>query len=127
MLQLLALAAVLAQAPVPDPGAAFAHVGPTPPPHGYPAIKSFSISTTQIRPGRAVHGDVIVTDNVNYVEARVDYRAVAMHEEAPGRFSLTYTVPWWLPPWLRHGYTLQIIARSVDGVETSRSIPITVR
>jgi hypothetical protein len=123
--QLLALVVVLNQAP--EPGAAYAHVGPTPPPHGYPAIKSFTISTTQIRPGHAVHGDVVTSENVHYVEARVDYREVAMHEVGPGRFSLDYTVPWWLPPWLRRGYSLQIIARSIDGVETSRTIPITVR
>ena len=119
----LALTAVLA-ASEPE---GYAHVGATPPPSGYPAIKSFSISTTQIHPGRPVHGAVETSTNVHYVEARVEYRAVAMHEDGPGRFSLTYTVPWWLPPWLRHGYTLQIIARSVDGVETSRAIPITVR
>ena len=106
---------------------AYQHVGPTPPPHGYPAIRSFVISTTTIRAGRPVRGDVETSENVNYVEARVEYRAVAMHEDAPGKFSLTYTVPWWLPPWLRHGYTLQIIARSVDGVETMQEIPITVR
>jgi hypothetical protein len=105
----------------------YLHVGPTPPPHGYPAIRSFAISTTTIRAGRPVHGNVETSDNVHYVEARVDYRAVAMHEDAPGKFSLTYTVPWWLPPWLRHGYTLQIVARSVDGVETVQAIPITVR
>jgi hypothetical protein len=121
----LALVAALGQAP--EPGAAYAHVGPTPPPHGYPAIKSFTISSTQIRPGRAVRGDVVTSENVRYVEARIDYREVAMHEDGPGRFSLSYTVPWWLPPWLRRGYTLQIVARSIDGVETSRTIPITVR
>ena len=123
--QLLAFAVVLGQAPV--PAGAYAHVGPTPPPHGYPAIKSFSISTTQIQPGRQVRGDVVTSENVHYVEARVDDRQVALHEDAPGKFSLTYTVPWWLPPWLRHGYTLYIVARSIDGVETSRSIPIVVR
>jgi hypothetical protein len=122
---LLALVAVLGQSP--EPGAAYAHVGATPPPHGYPSIKSFTISSTQIHPGRAVHGDVVTTENVHYVEARVDYREVALHEDGPGRFSLSYTVPWWLPPWLRRGYTLQIIARSIDGVETSLTIPITVR
>ncbi|GAC1659830.1 MAG: hypothetical protein NVS4B13_05930 [Candidatus Elarobacter sp.] len=122
----LALVLLLAQAS-PQPAGEFAHVGPTPPPHGYPAIKSVSISTTAIRPGRPVHGAVETSDNVHYVEARIDYRAVAMHEDAPGKFSVSYTVPWWLPPWLRHGYTLQIIARSVDGVETARDIPITVR
>jgi hypothetical protein len=122
---LFALLLSLGQAP--EPGGAYTHVGATPPPHGYPAIKSVSISTTQIHPGRAVHGSVETSENVHYVEARVDYREVAMHEDGPGRFSLTYTVPWYLPPWLRRGYTLLIIARSVDGVETSRSIPIVVR
>jgi hypothetical protein len=122
---IFALLIGLGQAP--EPGGTYAHVGASPPPHGYPVIKSFSISTTQVHPGRAVHGEVQTSENVHYVEARVDYREVAMHEDGPGRFSLSYTVPWYLPPWLRHGYTLQIIARSVDGVETSRSIPIVVR
>ena len=125
LVHVLVLVVALGQAP--EPGAAYAHVGPTPPPHGYPAIKSFTISTTQIRPGRPVRGDVVTSENVHYVEARIDYREVAMHEDGPGRFSLSYTVPWWLPPWLRRGYTLQIIARSIDGVEISRSIPIAVR
>lgn len=105
----------------------YSHVGPTPPPHGYPEIRAVDISTTTVRAGRPVHGSVETSANVSYVEARIDYRAAAMHQDAPGRFSLTYTVPWWLPPWLRHGYTLQVIARSIDGVETARSIPITVR
>jgi hypothetical protein len=121
------LAAVMLLAQGPEPGGTYAHVGPTPPPHGYPEIKSFSLSTTQIRPGRPVYGNVVTSANVHYVEARIDYREVALHEDAPGKFSLSYTVPWWLPPWLHHGYTLQIIARSVDGVETSRFVPITVR
>jgi hypothetical protein len=104
----------------------FAHVGPTPPPHGYPAIKSVSISSTQIHPGRPVHGSVETSANVRYVEVRVDYRAIAMREDGPGKFSLDYTVPWWLPFWLRHGYDLHVIARSIDGVETDRDIAITV-
>jgi hypothetical protein len=108
------------------PGA-FAHVGPTPPPHGYPAITDVSLSTTQIRAGRSVHGSVMTSDNVRYVEVRIQYRSLALHEDGPGRFSLDYTVPWWLPPWLRHGYDLQVIARSIDGVETARDIAITVR
>ncbi len=104
-------------------GETYWHVGATPPPSGFPAIKSVSISTTQIRPGRPVTGHVETSENVRYVEARIDYRNVPLHEDGPGRFSLSYTVPWWLPPWLRHGYTLQIIARSVDGVETVRGHP----
>jgi len=125
-ISLLVLIAALGAGP-PVAADTLQHVGPTPPPHGYPEIKSFSISTTELRAGRPVHGTVETSANVHYVEARIDYRNVALHEDAPGRFSLNYTVPWWLPPWLRHGYALQIVARSVDGVEVWRSIPITVR
>ncbi|MEA2688569.1 MAG: hypothetical protein QOD51_1176 [Candidatus Eremiobacteraeota bacterium] len=120
------MALTVAQLVAEPAGGGFSHVGPTPPPHGYPAIKSVNISTTDVHAGRPVHGAVETSDNVHYVEARIEYRAVAMHQDAPGKFSLTYKVPWWLPPWLRHGYTLQIIARSIDGVETAREIPITV-
>ena len=84
------------------PNGGFAHVGPTPPPHGYPAITSVSISSAEIHAGRPVHGDVQTSANVRYVEARIDYRSVALRETGPGTFTLDYTVPWWLPPWLRH-------------------------
>ncbi|HEX3469430.1 MAG TPA: hypothetical protein VHT05_15215 [Candidatus Elarobacter sp.] len=121
----LGLVLLLAGPVVPDGG--FAHVGPTPPPHGYPAIRSYAISTTQIRCGRPVSGSVETSPNVRYVEVRVDYRSIPLRQEAPGRFSLSYTVPWWLPFWLRHSYTIEIIARSVDGVETARRVDVTVR
>lgn len=120
----LALVALLAGPVVPNDG--FAHVGPTPPPHGYPAIRSYAISTTAIRCGSPVHGSVETSPNVRYVEVRVDFRSIALRQDAPGRFSLTYTVPWWLPFWLRHAYTLEIIARSIDGVETARYLDVTV-
>ena len=106
---------------------AYAHLGATPPPHGLPEIKSYSISTTSPRAGQTVRGEVDASANVAYVEARIGYRSTPMQQTSPAHFALTYTIPWWLPPWLRHGYDLQIIARSVDGVETSRTIPVTVR
>ncbi len=117
-----ALALLLALAAPP-----YQHLGATPPPHGLPEIKSYTLETTDIRAGQTIAGSVEASPNVTYVEARIDYREAAMKEAAPGHFVLSYRVPWYLPPWLRHGYTLQIIARSVDGVETSRTIPITVR
>jgi len=109
------------------PGDELRHVGATPPPHGYPQIHAVALSATEIRAGSRVHGSVVTSENVGYVEARVDNYNVAMHPDGPGHFSLAYTVPWWLPPWLRHAYTLQIVARSVDGVETIRPIGIRVR
>ncbi len=135
-------AALLAQASSPEPAVPSApptapaaavvadelrHVGATPPPHGYPQIHDMAISSTDIKAGSRVHGSVDTSVNVGYVEARVGNYNLAMHADRPGRFSLTYTVPWWLPPWLRHDYTLQIVARSVDGVELIRPIGIHVR
>ena len=103
------------------------HAGPTPPPHGYPQIETVSLSATTVRAGSRVYGNVVTSANVGYVEARIENYNIAMHADAPGHFSLAYTVPWWLPPWLRHAYTLQIIARSIDGVEAIRPIGIRVR
>lgn len=105
----------------------YQHLGPTPPPHGLPVIKSCTIETTDIRAGQTISGSVETSDNVGYVEARIDYRNAPMKQTSPGHFVLSYKVPWYLPPWLRHGYTLQIVARSVDGVETRRDIPISIR
>ena len=122
---LVALVLAVGQAG-PDPAADYRHVGPTPPPHGYPVIKAMHLSTTDIHVGHPISGTVVTSENVHYVEARINYRNVPLHQDAPGKFSLIYTVPWWLPPWLRHPYTLQVIARSIDGVEAVRGIPVQV-
>jgi hypothetical protein len=131
---LLAVALTIASAqadatapPEPPPAAVYRHVGPTPPPHGYPEILGLHLSTTTVKPGRAVSSSVTTSENVGYVEARIDNFNAPFHRDGPGQFSLTYTVPWWLPFWLRHGYSLQLIARSVDGVETIREVGISVR
>jgi hypothetical protein len=120
MVTSLALVLALAAAP-------YQHLGSTPPPHGLPAIKSYHIASTDIHAGETISGSVETSDNVGYVEARIDYRNAPLRRTSPGHFALSYKVPWFLPPWLRHGYTLQIIARSIDGVETKREIPITIR
>ena len=121
LLGMVALAAVLAATPEPPV------VEAAGPPHGEPVITSVWISTHDIRAGQTVSGRVETSDNVGYVEARIDYRNLPMHHDAPGKFSIAYTVPWWLPWWLRHQWTLQIIARSVDGIEAKEQMPIRVR
>lgn len=118
-LGLLALAIALAMDPLAD-------VSPTPPPHGFPQIEATHISATDLHPGQTLTGWVETSNNVDYVEARIDFRNTPLKRDGTGRFSLSYTVPWWLPPWLRHAYTLQIVARTVDGVETRKSLQIRV-
>jgi len=98
----------------------------SPPPHGLPQIRSYDLSTRVVHSFETVSGHVVTSPNVGYVEARITNYAVAMKQESPGHFSLSYKVPW-IPFWLHRGYTLQIIARSFDGVEVKEIIPIQFR
>lgn len=98
-----------------------------PAPHGQPKIFSVDLPERVFRAGETVHGSVVTSKNVGYVEARVEYRNVPLHQDGPGKFSLSYTIPW-LAIFARRGaWTLQIIARSVDGVEVKEYFPITFR
>jgi len=101
---------------------------PSPVPiHGMPEIIAISMPANRnFHAGQTIRGTVETSPNVGYVEARIQYRNQALHRDGLGKFSLAYTIPWWLPPWLRHAYTLQIIARSIDGVEVKEFFPITI-
>jgi hypothetical protein len=105
-----------------------AEPSPAPVPvHGIPKILAITMPADRnFHAGQTIRGTVETSSNVLYVEARVQYRNQAMRREGVGKFSLAYTIPWWLPPWLRHQWTLQIIARSIDGVEVKEDVPITV-
>jgi hypothetical protein len=108
--------------------ASFAGAEPRPSPlpiHGLPRILTVDFPADRdFHAGQTIRASVTTSANVGYVEARVQYRNAPLHRDALGRFSLSYTIPWWLPPWLRHEWTLQIIARSVDGVEVKQEFPI---
>ena len=66
---------------------------------------------------------------MGYVEARIGNYNQALVRQATGKFTLSYRVPSYLMamPWLKHDWMLQIIARSVDGVEVNRQFAITLR
>jgi hypothetical protein len=91
-----------------------------------PKILGVWISSLNVTAGDTVKGRVATSSNVGYVEARVESRNQAMHQDAPGKFSLSYQVPWQLRylPFLHHEWTLQVIARSIDGVEVKRYYPL---
>ncbi len=108
----------------------FAESAPQPSPlpiHGMPKILAITMPATRdFYAGQTIRGSVQTSTNVGYVEARIQYRNQALHRDGIGKFSLAYTIPWWLPPWLRHAWTLQIIARSIDGVEVKEYFPIRI-
>jgi hypothetical protein len=133
LLMRLALTLVLSIAAFSVAGTAtatFAEPEPRPSPvpiHGMPKILAISMPADRnFHAGQTIRGTVETSPNVGYVEARIQYRNQALHRDGMGKFSLAYTIPWYLPPWLRHAWTLQIIARSIDGVEVKEYFPIVI-
>ncbi len=90
------------------------------PVHGEPQILDVQWQgSSHIHPGSVIASTVRTSDNVYYVEARVRYWNVIFHNVAPGRFEVQYHVPV-LPPVALGPCEVDIIVRSVDGVEVKR-------
>jgi hypothetical protein len=97
------------------------------PEHGFPEIHDVKFtSSAQLRPGTSLQATVVTSPNVAYVEGRVKYWNVAFHETGTGKFYINYRVPF-LPPSALGHWDLEVIARSVDGVEVKRTFPVTYR
>ena len=98
-----------------------------PPEHGFPEIHDVQFtSSALLHPGTAIRATVTTSPNINHVEARVKYWNVIFQQVAPGRFALNYRVPL-LPPTALGHWDLEVVARSVDGVEAKRTFPVTYR
>jgi len=98
-----------------------------PPEHGFPEIHAVEFtSSAQLHPGTSLVATVVTSANVIYVEGRVKYWNVPFHQAAAGKFDINYRVPF-LPPGALGHWDLQVIARSVDGVEVKRTFPVTYR
>lgn len=96
-----------------------------PPEHGFPEIHDVRFtSSAQLHPGTNLQATVATSPNINHVEARVKYWNVIFVQTAPGKFVLSYRVPM-LPPAALGHWDLEVIARSVDGVEAKRTFPVT--
>ena len=98
-----------------------------PPQHGFPEIHDVAFtSSAELRPGSLIQATVVTSDNINHVEGRVKYWNVIFRQIGPGKFDLNYRVPF-LPPSAVGHWDLEVIARSVDGVEAKRTFPVTYR
>lgn len=95
-----------------------------PPEHGFPEIHDVEFtSSSQLRPGASLRATVETSENVIYVEGRVKYWNVAFTQTAPGKFNINYKVPF-LPPGALGHWNLEVIARSIDGVEVKRTFSV---
>jgi hypothetical protein len=98
-----------------------------PPEHGFPQIHDVEFtSSAQLRPGTSLVATVVTSPNVIYVEGRVKYWNVPFHQTGTGKFDIDYRVPL-LPPGALGHWDLEVIARSIDGVEVKRTFPVTYR
>jgi hypothetical protein len=90
-----------------------------------PVILSIKLDRTDVRGGDIVSGMVLTSPSVASVEARIGGFGIGVPKVAPGRFALTYTVPYL--PWFWHrGYAFDIIARNTAGEATHRSVTINI-
>lgn len=95
------------------------------PQHGFPQIEGVHwTSSADLHPGSRLQATVETSTNVGYVEGRVKYWNVAFDQVAPGKFRLSYRIPL-LPPNALGHWDLEVIARSVDGVEVKRTFSVT--
>ncbi len=91
-----------------------------PPEHGFPVIDSVHWTTLSVKPGTTLEADVVTSNNIGHVEGRYRDWDMTFTQLGLGHFHLTYKVPF-LPPFLIGEWTIEVIARSVDGVEAKKT------
>ena len=91
---------------------------------GYPAIYDVAWSTTAVKPNTTLEAVVTTSTNIDYVGGKYRDWTLRFDQVGPGKFHVKETVPF-LPPFLLGRWTIQIIARTSDGVEAHKSSTLT--
>ncbi len=102
---------------------------PTPlvlPTDAAPQIIDLRISSTVFRSGDTVSGLVITSTNVSSVELRLAGYSIPVPSSNLGVFAMTYHVPN-IPFFVKHGYTLQVIAKNSKGDQTERDLQVNLQ
>jgi len=90
-----------------------------------PKILAIQLNKTDVRGGDVVSGTVVTSLSVASVEARIGGFGIGVPKVGPGRFALTYTVPY-LPFFWHRGFAFDIVARNTAGEAAHRTITINV-
>ncbi len=90
------------------------------PEHGFPVITSVHWTTLNVKPGTTLEADVTTSNNIDHVEGRYRDWDMTFTQLGLGRFHLVYKVPF-LPPFLIGHWSIDVIARSTDGVEAKKT------
>jgi hypothetical protein len=89
------------------------------PDKGYPAIVDIAWSTTSVHPHTTLEAIVTTSTNVNFVGGEYLSWTLRFDQIGPGKFHLKYPIPV-LPPFLLGHWTINVVARTSDGVEVRR-------
>jgi hypothetical protein len=89
-----------------------------------PSIYAVEMSTHVVSAGQTIFGHVSTSDDVASVEARVQGFSALLSKRSAGDFALQYRLPSFIPGFLRGTYTVRVIARTTEGVQAVRELPV---
>jgi hypothetical protein len=92
-----------------------------------PKILAVDLSDRVFHRNEKMRWQVTTSANVGSVTAEVQGRTIPMNREAPGRFALVFTVPWYIPFWYNHAWPIRFVARTPDGTQAARTVSIELR
>jgi hypothetical protein len=92
-----------------------------------PHIYAVSAAPPVVHGGDTVSWDVRTSDNVSRVSAQVTGFSIALPRRGPGHFGVAFTIPSAAPPFLHRDYSVNVVARTDAGAETTRTISMSFR
>ncbi len=81
-------------------------------------------SPAVVHDGDTLLWDVRTTPDVVDVVAHVTVYAFRLQKQAAGQYVLAFTIPKGVPGFFHGNYTLNLVARSVTGIETATKVPV---
>jgi hypothetical protein len=90
-----------------------------------PKILSVQTSPAVVHDGDTLLWNVRTTPDVVDVVAHVTVYAFRLAKHGAGAYVLTFTIPHGVPGFFHGTYTLDLVARSATGAETSTKVPVT--
>lgn len=88
-----------------------------------PQIVAVELPSPVFHSGDNVSGDVITTTNVATVDLELAGHVMNLPKIEDGRFGMSYHVPT-IPFFLKHSYTVHVVAKTPTGAEATRDVTV---
>jgi hypothetical protein len=106
-------------------GPATLQPGPTVDYASPPTIRAIWLSSLTLERGSTWAGEISTGSNVASVEVRTDSFSFSVPRKSIGKFAFSYAIPD-LPPYLRRGFVLHVVARNAAGDIYDEELPIEI-